>query len=303
MNEFTKLKDYKNIKGKMLYTFCFYKITVGEIQLYLAGLLEKVSSIKDSYKRKIANDRVFGLKSYFDLQEQTNTVNSVYLVNEKNSYVGFLLEKPHINVLDNFKIPCSQYFCDDNFKIDYLQKIVSSSELLNVISIDGSVGKIIQIDSVKNKHLEQTSNIDNLISNNKVELIFGTPNSIGQLAKKYPGKQFFSGKLSNDQIWDEIIKMANLKTQVKLNTEVLSQISNDDKIDLFVFGRKNVRECILSYSVKKIFVCPEIYEKYKTNISSEYWNFEVNVVDKINSGDYGDYLIKNFEGVIGIKYY
>ena len=80
-------------------------------------------------------------------------------------------------------------------------------------------------------------------------------------------------------------------------------MTNPDKIDLFVFGRKNVRDEILSYTVKKLFVTSDIFSKYKQNIPSECFNFEVNIVDKNTPGDYGDQLIKNFEGVIAVKYY
>lgn len=303
MNNFEKLGEFKDFKNKMLYTFCFYKITITDIQIYLSNILEKIGSIKDTFKRKLANDRVFGMKSYFDTQDSNNIVNGVFLVDDKNKPIGFYLDKNHIQILTEFKIPFAQYFCDNTFNIEYVKKLVSSNDLVNVISIDGSTGKIIQIDSVKNKHHDSSSNIDNLITSNKIELIFGTPNSIASLLKKYPDIQYFSGKLSNDQIWEQIIKNANIKTQTKFNTDVLLQISNIDKCDLFVFGRKNVRDEILSYSIKKLYVCTDIYNKYKMNISPEYFNFEINIVDKITSGDYGDILFKNFEGVVAIKYF
>jgi hypothetical protein len=303
MNNFEKLNNYINSKNKMLYTFCFYKISVSDIVVYLTNLLDKINSMKDNFKRKIANDRVYGFKSYLELMEPTQKINAVYLIDDNNKPIGFNLEKSQIQVLSDFKIPCSQYFCDDVYNIDYIQKLVSSTELVNVISVDGTSGKLIEIDSVKNKHHDSTSNLDTLISTNKTELIFGLPNSIQTLQKKYPDKQYFSGKLSNDQIWEQIIINTNLKTQGKLNTEVLTQMTNPDKIDLFVFGRKNVKEAILSYAVKKLFVTSDIFAKYKINIPTECFNFEVCVVDKITPGDYGDTLIKNFDGVIAIKYY
>jgi hypothetical protein len=303
MENFDKLDEYLNIKNKMLYTFCFYKITVGEIIVYLANLLDKIGSMKDAYKRKLANERVYGLKCTIETMEPSTFVNSVFLVDDKNKSTGFTLNKTHIQTLSDFKIPCSQYWYDDTFNIVHLKKLVSTDELVNVIYVDGSSGKVIQIDSVKNKHNDMTSNLDNLVSSNKSELIFGTPVTIQNLQKKFPDKQYFSGKLSNEQVWNQIVTNTNLKTQEKFNTEVLVQMSQADKIDLFVFGRKNVREEILLYGVKKIFITPDIYNKYKTNLPTEYFNFEVNIVDKVTTGDYGDILIKNFEGVVAIKYY
>ena len=303
MNNFDKLNNYIYTKNKMLYTFCFYKTHVTDIIIYLANLLDKINSMKDNFKRKLATDRVYGLKSYLELMESTQKINAIYLVDDKNKPIGFSLEKTQIEILSDFKIPCSQYFCDDVYNIEYIQKLVSSTEIVNVISIDGTSGKLIQIDSVKNKHNDSTSNLDTLISTNKTELIFGTPNSIQALQKKYPDKQYFYGKLSNDQIWEQIIINTNLKTQEKLNTEVLTQMTNPDKIDLFIFGRKNVKEAILSYLVKKLYVTSDIFAKYKINIPIECFNFEVCIVDKNTSGDYGDTLIKNFDGVIAVKYY
>lgn len=303
MNNFDKLDNYINIKNKMLYTFCFYKTNVADVIVYLTNLLDKINSMKDNFKRKIANDRVYSLKFYIELMEPSLIINGIYLVDDKNKPIGFSLEKSQIEILLDFKIPSLQYLCDDIYNIEYIKKLVSSTELVNVISVDGTIGKLIQIDSVKNKYHDSTSNLDALITTNKSELIFGTPNSIQTLQKKYPDKQYFSGKLSNDQIWKQIIINTNLKTQEKLNTEVLTQMTNPDKIDLFVFGRKNVREAILSYAVKKLFVASEIFSKYKINIPGECFNFEVIVVDKITPGDYGDTLIKNFDGAIAVKYY
>ncbi len=303
MENFDKLEEYLNTKNKMLYTFCFYKITGGEIIVFLSNLLDKISSMKDAYKRKLANDRVYGLKCLIETMEPSTSVNTVFLVDDKNKSTGFALNKTQIQTLSDFKIPCSQYWCDETYNINHLKKLVTTDELVSVIYVEGSAGKVIQIDSVKNKHNDMTSNLDNLITSTKAELIFGTPGTIQALQKKYPDKQYFAGKLSNEQVWNQIVSNANLKTQAKFNTEVLGQMSHADKIDLFVFGRKNVREAILSYGVKKLFVIPDIYAKYKANIPGECFNFEVCVVDKVSAGDYGDTLIRNFEGVVAIKYY
>ncbi len=303
MENFDKLEEYLNTKNKMLYTFCFYKITGGEIIVFLSNLLDKISSMKDAYKRKLANDRVYGLKCLIETMEPSTSVNTVFLVDDKNKSTGFALGKTHIQTLNDFKIPCSQYWCDETYNINHLKKLVTTDELVSVIYVEGSAGKVIQIDSVKNKHNDMTSNLDNLITSTKAELIFGTPGTIQALQKKYPDKQYFAGKLSNEQVWNQIVSNANLKTQAKFNTEVLGQMSNTDKIDLFVFGRKNVREAILAYGVKKLFVIPDIYAKYKANLPGECFNFEVCVVDTVSPGDYGDTLIRNFEGVVAIKYY
>lgn len=237
------------------------------------------------------------------MNNPSDQINTIYLVDEKNTIRGFSLEKSHIKVLSDFKIPCSQYWCDENYNIEHLEKLVSTEQIVNAIYVDGSSGKLIQIDEVKNKHHEMTGNLDNLITSNKVELIFGTPNTIQNLQKKYPDRQYFSGKLSNEQVWNQIIANANLKTQSKFNIEVLSQMSNTDKIDLFVFGRKNARESILAFAVKKLFVTPEIFKKFKKNLPSECFNFEVYVVDVVTPGDYGDILAKSYDGVIAVKYF
>jgi len=303
MNNFTELNKFITTKNKMLYTFCFYKITTDTVLDYLSKLLEKISSMKDNFKKNIANERVYGLKSHIEMYNPSELINAIYLIDDKNTVKAFGLEKSHIGVLSDFKIPCSQYWCDEIYNIEYLEKLVSTDQLVNVIYAEGSSGKLIQIDSVKNKHHEMTGNLENLITSNKVELIFGTPNTVQGLQKKYPDRQFFSGKLSNEQVWNQIVSNANLKTQSKFNTEVLSQMSHTDKIDLFVFGRKHVRETILAYGVKKLFVTPDIYKKFKTNLPPECFNFEVYVVDTVSPGDYGDVLIKNYDGVIAVKYF
>ena len=66
MESLTEIIKYKNTKGKMLYTFLIHSITTEQVNAYLKGLFDKISTIKDLYKRKIANERVKTFELYFE---------------------------------------------------------------------------------------------------------------------------------------------------------------------------------------------------------------------------------------------
>jgi len=70
-----------------------------------------------------------------------------------------------------------------------------------------------------------------------------------------------------------------------------------------MFGKKEVSNGILDYMVKKLFISKKLYKSLKKNISKEYLNFEIIIIKKNSNGDIGDIFFKNYEGIIGIKYY
>ena len=55
--------------------------------------------------------------------------------------------------------------------------------------------------------------------------------------------------------------------------------------------------------IKKLFISKKLIKSLKKNISKEYLNFEIIIIKKNSNGDIGDIFLKNYEGIIGIKYY
>jgi hypothetical protein len=301
MESLTEIIKYKNTKGKMLYTFLIHSITTGQVNAYLKSLLDKISTIKDLYKRKIANERVKTFELYFENISINQIINSVFLIDSNQLVKSFLLDPTNIKTLVDFKIPNTNYYCDDCFYIDYISKILDNTKLITVCAVDNTNATIIKIDGVKSRVIQQT-NIETAFDKYNCELYYGfTSNQFALFTKKYPTKNIVNGKLTKEEAWNKILKDKNTIAQEKFNTEVLTQLTNND--NLYIFGRKNVGNEILNYGVKKLFITSKLYNIMIEKIDPSFMNFEIIILEKYTDGDYTDILIKNFEGLVGIKYY
>ena len=105
----------------------------------------------------------------------------------------------------------------------------------------------------------------------------------------------------------EIIEIINEKeikdNQEKFKKEFLDNIQNPNECDKLLFGKKEVGDAILNYMVKKIFVNPKILKMLKDKVDKSALNFEINLIKSLETGDYGQLLNKEFDGIVGIKYY
>ncbi len=302
MENISEIINYKDQKGKMLYTFLIHSCDLSQVKSYFVGLFDKIQTINDQYKRKIATERIKSFDKYWEDYKLNSQINSVFLVSATNLIVRFDLNKAHVKTLLDFKIPTSQYFCDDCYNIEYIKKIISEDELINVCMIDNNVAQIIQLDSVKNRLVTQTD-LASAFDKYNCEIYWGLSSQLASFIKKYPNKKIINEKILKSEIWNRIIYNRNLLAQEKLNNEVLIQITNTEKSDLFIFGRQNVGNQILNYGVKKLFITSKLYNNMIQKVEPQYLNFEIIVVNKNTDGDYADTLIKNFDGIVGIKYY
>ena len=80
-------------------------------------------------------------------------------------------------------------------------------------------------------------------------------------------------------------------------------MSNPAFDNKFLFGKKEVPNGILDYMVKKLYITPSLMRQLRKNISKDYLNFEILEIDSLESGDIGDNFIKDYDGIIGLKYY
>lgn len=302
MESFNEISKYKDIKGKMVYTFLIYSTTCDQIKTYLHGLIDKISTIKDNYKKKIANERIKSFELYFENFKLDQSINSVFLVGENNFIKQLSLDKNHIKTLVDFKISNTHYFCDDYYLIDHFIKILDETKLITVCSIDNTNATIISMDEVKNRIVQQT-NLESGFEKYNCELYYGLSNQLNGLIKKYPTKKIFSGKLTKEEVWNKIIKDKNIISQEKFNNEVLTQLINPGKENIFIFGKKEVGNEILNYGVKKLFITSKLYNNMMVHIDKSLLNFEIVILEKNSEGDFTDILIKNFGGLVGIKYF
>ena len=100
---------------------------------------------------------------------------------------------------------------------------------------------------------------------------------------------------------DEIMKKNMIELEKRLN-DLQNEKTNTD---LYLFGKLKIeiKEAIESYSVKELYIEDRKLEKLKEFVDESFFNFKIIVIKSLESGDSADKFIKNYNGIMGIKYF
>ena len=181
--------------------------------------------------------------------------------------------------------------------------------------------KILQTKTYK----KQDELLEYLKTLNKQYLIHG----ISSLTKGIPYNRYiFHKRLENKEIIN-VFKTEEMKKKHKKLQDIFDMINYpgpSGKMNLILYGKleKEIKEAIENYMVKELYCNIDILKKFRKVISSEYINFPIIEINKISQAtpglahtclendkrsgydeayDIGDYLLKNYNGIIGILYY
>jgi hypothetical protein len=76
-------------------------------------------------------------------------------------------------------------------------------------------------------------------------------------------------------------------------------------IDLYIFGKLKIeiKDAIESYSIKELYIEEKKLNKLKEFIDHTLLNFKIINIKSLENNDIADSFIKNYNGIMGIKYY
>ena len=122
------LKNYcSSGKSDSHYTMYFYNYDLSEVINFFSDKLEKLNkSIKDSYKRKLANNILYEVKCNLEANQFNNPFNYFILANESEcNIIPFSLDD--LQLASEWNIPTSMFEYDCKFKINHLIKLFSTN--------------------------------------------------------------------------------------------------------------------------------------------------------------------------------
>ena len=96
------------------------------------------------------------------------------------------------------------------------------------------------------------------------------------------------------------------KNNLELLEKKLNELSNEKtNLDLFVFGRlkMEIKDAIEAYSLKELYIEERKLELLQDILEPEYFNFKIILIKSFQDGDIGDKFIKDYKGLMGIKYF
>lgn len=297
MESLFKLRKCRD-KPDTLLTVIIHNYIKSEFINYLLDQLKSIQNIKSSFKRKLLNDRIYNFKCYMEEKIEDEKLNYIFLVGDEIH--NFKLEDEHINILNEYKIRNLYYKFDDRYKINYVQDLFFNFEFYQVLEIDNKHISKYKINKTKKKKLDdfKINNMDELISLcNNIDLIHGKSSYL----KNFTLIRNYNQKLDDMEILEELDKITIERNHNKLK-ELIDNIKNPLYDGKIIFGGIETKKYTEMSMIKILFIHESIYKKF-LRCYSDYINFEVIEIKKLENGDVSSFLKNDYSDCLGELYY
>ena len=313
------LNDYKlnEESTESLFSILIYDKKIGEIIKFVEDQLDKAKNISNPIKKNKVNNRLFSFLKY--LREnyesiETYIVNSIFLLNDK--IFEYKLSSDEIKIAHEYNFQKVYFKSDVKFHINYFIDLFCNFQFIYTIKVNKNELNIIKLNKNKEKDLEKlkVNNENNIIESidkirkgynyNDYIVVYGNNQNLNKLSNI---KNIIIKKelISRDEVQNVYENEAMKKNIVELEKR-LNDIKNvNTNIDLYVFGKLKIeiKEAIESYSIKELYIEDKKLEKLKEFIDHDLLNFKIVPIKSLEIGDSADTFIKDYNGLMGIKYF
>jgi hypothetical protein len=293
---------YKRESNTASFTLLMYNLSKDDLIIELKHKLALISTIKNTFRKIKLNDRLY---EYLITIEKSSIQSYSQIVLIGSERYIYKLDKKDIGMLEEYSIPKFTIQNDEYFNIHWLVDLFENFKFYDVI-IDNS-NKIThwQVNTNKKKIIKQNINTEYIKSLSVNWFMVGKlnpQNKTKYMVKHYPNNQ-------NNMSWVEIIQQIELIEINKIIQELEKHLDNiSSNSDKYVFG-SDIYEIIESYNMKELYIHKNIRKQFDDTIIekdlSSYINFniiEINSSDS-NSTNIANMFLKNYSGILGIKYY
>jgi hypothetical protein len=298
-----------------LFSIIIYDKKVLDVVKYLEEQLDKSKKITNPIKKNKINNRLFNFIQYINNNyNELSNINSIFLINDK--IIEYKLKIKDIETANTYNIPKIFIKNDYKFYIEYFIDIFNNFEFIYTIKIIKNDANIIKINKNKEKNIENLKIInenkiyeviENIRKNNNYKdfiIIYGTSNIINKIddIKNIIIKKELFGRFDLYKFYEDEMMLNNHQLLEKKLEDLKNENTN---IDLYVFGKLKfeIKDAIESYSIKELYIEDKKLDKLKTFIDDNFLNFKIITIRSLENGDIGDNFIKNYNGIMGIKYY
>ena len=245
------------------------------------------------------NERLYNFKCYMEDDFGMNKLKHIFLIGKEieqielsGENVNTLIEYGHKNIYYNF---------DDKFNVDYINNFLTDFKFYSVWGANKNKITKFKINSTKTKELETIT-----VNNTKdlldilvdVDLIHGKSALLKNLNTKIA---IFNKKISKIEIVENIEKIIMLNNHKELR-ELMDNMSNPSYDDKLVFGYKDAKKYTEMCIIKRLFIHVRGIDKFRDELS-DYINYEIIPIKRLEPGDIATTLSKDFGGVFGELYY
>jgi len=300
---FDKFKEDKD-KFESLYIFVIYELSKEEMEEKFIKMFKQLDGISDSKKKGFLKSRIFDFKKNIEMYKD-NIINGIFFVGESIKY--FELDKYYLETLKMFKMPKLNYIYDKHFNIKWLKDLVIDRNYTNILKIKNNDISITRVTPIKQlvvySDTQKSMNLIEII-NNKIDkdnkfLIHGSSIHLKQLPETYKNKNclgIFLKELNLDEIIETIDRFT-YEENIKELEIWLTKLLDPKEGHKLVFGN-DIEELTEQGYIETIYCTIDNKEKFL-----KFNNVNIKYVKSYKNGDFIYNFSKNYNGVLGIKYY
>lgn len=297
-NTFNKYKEITD-KYESHYIFVIFEVSREDMEDNFARFFKMLDGISDPKRKSFLKSRISDFKKNIDSTKEP-FINGIYLVGETIKY--FPIEKYHLETLKMFKVNKYNYKFGKNYDIIWLKNFLLDRNYVNAVKVKNNDIVISKINPTKqlcsyNETIKSMNLLDILKSKMEKDIkfmIYGNSSNLKQLVD-YKNKLclgIINKELSLEEI-NEFIEDSLYLENIKELQNYLDRI-DDSKL---VFGNDVIEQAESGF-IKHIYCTPEKVEKY-----SKIDNLEIKIIKSSKKDETISNFIKNFDSVLGIKYY
>lgn len=311
------LKSYINIQEntETLYSIIIYDTKSKDVIDYIEEQLDKAKKISNPIKKNKISDRLFKFLKYIqDNYEENNNINSIFLISD--NIFKYYLSDSEINTAYTYNLHKIYVKVDTKFCIDFIIDFFCNFDFIYSIKLNKNEMFIIKLNKNKEKQLENTkiSNEQKLLEEvGKIRKVYNYLDTIiiygdSPLLKKEieQNNVLIHKELINRSGVYKLYENENMKkNHILLEKKLLEMKNEKTNLDLYVFGKlKNeIKTEIELYSIKELYIERKKLEKLKTIVDESYLNFKIIEIASLENGDIADQFIKDYNGIMALKYY
>lgn len=282
------------------FTILMWDLSKDDLISELKHKLALISNIKNTHKRIKYNDRIYKYLAQVEKSSIKTHSQIVFIGSEEPIVIK--LEKSDIKTLQDFSIEKFTIENGEDFGIERLIDLFENFIFYNVIVSNSNSLTHMEGNSNKKRIVEKNVSLEYLKNLNS-QWFF-----IGKMPPQYKNK-YCEGEINDlkpNPSWNEIMEKIN-QIQTEKNANILQEHLNKMQLnsDKFIFGNDiwnaieqyNIQTLFLHIEKKKYFDDKIVEKDLTTNI-----NFQIILVGKSDILA-SDILLKDYLGIIGIKYY
>ena len=312
-----KENNIKRDSIETLLTICIYDTSLESVISFFEERLIKSNNITNPIKKSKIHNRISLFMKYLnDNLLPTSIINSIFLIDDK--LIEYKLTTDEILTARKYSLFPIFLKTDIFFHIDYLIDFFTNFEFIYTMKLIKNVLEISTINKTKELIIETKkgvnendilSSIEFIRSKNKNTIIvYGQFSSSFLSNKKDENLVIIRNEtsLSRIDLYDIYLKKEMENNHILLKKR-LDDIQNPKtNIDIYLFGKlkKEIKEAVENYSLKELYIETELLEKLKNFFEDDgIFNFKIIPIKVIEEGDIASIFIRDYNGLMGIKYF